>query len=163
MKHSVKLAGLLLFFLVFFSKLHAQQKHFIYIQSDDKQPFAVVLQGRVYSSSDEGYVIVPKLTDGTYDLTVSFPMNKFPEQSFECIISKKDLGYKLQNLADKGWALQNVQTQKILENNNNDVSANKAFSDMLSEVVSDSNLTKKDIVSVPQPAENSNAWQRHRL
>ncbi|HYK45113.1 MAG TPA: DUF4476 domain-containing protein [Parafilimonas sp.] len=155
MKHSMKLISVLFFSLLVCSTLHAQQKHFIYIESAAKEPFAVVLNGKVYSSSDDGYVIVPKLTDGSYDLTVSFPMNKYPEQSFKCVISKKDLGFKLQNTADNGWALQNMQTQKVVANNNNEVAANSGFSSMLSEVVNDSNLTKKDLVAVPAPTSNS--------
>lgn len=143
MKHFVSVF-FLFFFSMFFLKLQAQQKHFIYIQSEDKQPFAVVLDGKVYSSSDYGYVIVPRLTDGDYSFTVSFPMNKYPDQSFKCVINKKDLGYKLENTADKGWALQNMQTQKVLTGSNT-TAANNAFGDMLSDVVSDSNLTNKNL------------------
>lgn len=135
--------------LLFFSgmmcgNLQAQQKHFIYIESEDRQPFAVVLNGKVYSSSDYGYVIVPKLTDGTYSFTVSFPLNKFPDQNFKCIINKKDAGYKLENNAGKGWSLQNMQTQKIVAGNSGATEDN-AFTNMLSDVVGDSNLTKKNI------------------
>jgi hypothetical protein len=126
--------------------LHAQQKHFIYVQSEDKQPFAVVLGGKVYSSSDYGYVIIPKLSDSTYNFTVSFPMNKFPDQAFTCSINKKDAGYLLKN-GDAGWALQNMQTQKIISNNTNATAQKNSFGDMLSDVVSDSDLVKKNTVS----------------
>ena len=127
---------------------HAQQKHFIYIQSADKQPFAVVINNKVYSASDYGYVIVPKLTDGNYDLTISFPLNKFPDQHFKCVIDKKDEGYSLQN-ANNAWALQNLQTQTTLASNapaaNNTAATNNAFGDMLSQVVQDSGLAKKNV------------------
>ena len=143
MKHFASVL-LLVFFSSIFFKAQAQQQHFIYIQSEDRQPFAVVLNGKVYSSSDYGYVIVPKLTDGDYTFTVSFPMNKYPDQNFKCVIDKKDLGFKLENTTDKGWALENMQTQKVLANNST-ASANNAFSNMLSDVVSDSNLAKKNL------------------
>ncbi len=125
-------------------KSHAQQKHFIYVESEDRQAFAVVLNGKVFSSSDYGYVILPKLTDGTYNFTVSFPMNKFPDQKFKCVINKKDVGYKLENNAGKGWVLQNMQTQKFLDGNG-ESTADNAFSNMLSDVVNDSNLTSKNL------------------
>jgi hypothetical protein len=157
MKYPVKIITLLFFFSMALLNTKAQQKHFIYIQSEDKQPFAVVLEGKVYSSSDYGYVIVPKLTDGTYNFTVSFPMNKFPEQSFKCVINKKDAGYTLKNIEDKGWGLLNIQTQKVLMGNSNDVAASNVFSDMLSEVVRDSNLVKKDIVFANTAADSINA------
>ncbi|MEO8712715.1 MAG: hypothetical protein ABI405_11355, partial [Parafilimonas sp.] len=114
------------------------------MQSEDKQPFAVVLGGKVYSSSDYGYVIIPKLADSTYNFTVSFPMNKFPDQAFTCSINKKDAGYLLKN-GDAGWALQNMQTQKIISNNT--VAQKNTFGDMLSDVVSDSDLVKENTVS----------------
>ncbi len=154
MKHLLSI--ILLFFLssIFF-KARAQQQHFIYIQSEDKQPFAIVLDGKVYSSSDYGYVIVPKLTDGDYNFTVSFPMNKYPDQSFKCVINKKDVGYKLENTADKGWALENMQTQKVLAANN--TATDNAFTSMLSDVVSDSNLANKNLPL------NSIQLQQHQI
>ena len=152
MKHLVSVL-LIVFLSSILFKAQAQQQHFIYIQSEDKQPFAVVLNGKVYSSSDYGYVIVPKLTDGDYNFTVSFPMNKYPDQSFKCVINKKDLGYKLENTADKGWALENMQTQKVLAANST-ATANNAFTNMLSDVVSDSNLANKNL-----PVNNINQIQ----
>src|SRR6478752_10563115 len=112
MKCFLKTGSFLLFFWLVSLVSYAQQKHFIYVQSEDKQPFAIVMNGKVYSSSDYGYIIVPKLADGDYNFTVSFPMNKFPDQAFTCSINKKDVGYFLKNSND-GWALENMQTQKI--------------------------------------------------
>lgn len=143
MKRFAKLYFLLFFCIILF-KTQAQQKHFIYVESEDKQPFAVVLNGKVYSSSDYGYVIVPKLEEGNYNFTVSFPMNKYPDQKFKCVINKKDLGYKLENTADKGWALQNMQSEKIAGGNNT-AAADNSFTNMLSDVVNDSNLANKNL------------------
>lgn len=141
MKRFIKIAGFLLLFWMICFVAGAQQKHFIYVQSEDKQPFAIVLNGKVYSSSDYGYIIIPKLADGEYNFRVSFPMNKFPEQTFTCSINKKDVGYFLKNSND-GWALENMQTQKLVASGAAKAPEANAFSDMLSEVVSDSNLTK---------------------
>jgi hypothetical protein len=148
MRQSVKLFTFLIFFCMNCFGVKAQQKHFIYVQSEDKQPFAVVLGGKVYSSSDYGYVIIPKLTDSTYKFTVSFPMNKFPDQIFTCTVSKKDAGYALKNETD-GWVLQNMQTQKLLVNNTAAVAQKNAFGDMLSDVVNDSLLTKNTALQKP--------------
>jgi hypothetical protein len=153
MKQLLRIFTLLFFFSITWFNTRAQQKHFIYIESEDKQPFAVVLDGKVYSSSDYGYVIVPRLTDGDYNFTVSFPMNKYPDQSFKCVINKKDMGYTLKNIESQGWGLLNMQTQKVLMANGNDVAANNAFGDMLSEVVSDSNLTKNITVIAQTPVD----------
>ncbi len=155
MKHSVKLFALLFFFCLNCFVVKAQQKHFIYVQSEDQQPFAIVLNGKVFSSSDYGYIIIPKLADSDYNFRVSFPMNKFPDQNFTCTINKKDAGFFLKNSSD-GWALQNMQTQKMVMNNNAQVAQKNAFGDMLSEVVSDSTLNKKN-VSAEQPSNATNA------
>src|SRR5882757_3830947 len=77
--------------------LNAQQNHFIYIQADDKQPFSVSFSGKSFSSSSIGYVIIPKLADGNYQLNIIFPGNKYPDQQFACTINKTDAGYALKN------------------------------------------------------------------
>lgn len=100
-----------IFFLAFcLNHLSAQEKHFIFIQSDTKQPFYVSVNGKLFSSTASGYVIIPKLADGNYNLTVGFAQNTFPEQTFTCVIQNKDLGFDLKNLNEKGWALFNLQT-----------------------------------------------------
>lgn len=146
MKHSVKIFLLLLLLLNGFMLM--AQKHFIYVQSEDKQPFAVVLNGKVYSSSDYGYVIIPKLTDGKYDFTISFPLNKFPDQPFSCTINKKDEGFTLKN-GTNGWALENFQTQATADNTASAPVNKNAFGDMLSDVVHDSSLVQKPVASPP--------------
>src|SRR5215813_9852476 len=87
---------------IFFSLLYckqslAQLNHFLYIQADDKQQFNVSVNGKTYPSSEIGYVIIPGLIDGKYQLTIRFPESKFPEQQFYCIINKTDEGYALKN------------------------------------------------------------------
>src|SRR3954451_4448634 len=83
--------------------VHAQQKHFIYIQADNQQLFSVELNGKYYSSSSIGYIILPKLSDSTYTLKINFAKNSYPEQSFKIDVNGKDYGYALKNFGDKGW------------------------------------------------------------
>lgn len=109
MKHFLSI-----FFLSFFlNHLSAQEKHFVFIQADNKQPFYVSVNGKLYSSTASGYVIVPKLADGTYNFTVGFAQNTFPEQTFSLGIQNKDLGFDLKNFGDKGWGLFNLQTLDV--------------------------------------------------
>ena len=98
-------------FLLFIclNHLSAQEKHFIFIQSDAKQPFYVSLNGKLYSSTASGYLIIPKLSDGNYNFTVGFAQNSFPEQNFSYSIQNKDLGFELKNFNEKGWGLFNLQ------------------------------------------------------
>jgi Domain of unknown function (DUF4476) len=142
-------------------KVYGQQHHFIYIQVDEKQLFSVQVNNKTYNSSDIGYVIIPKLTDGKYQLNVSFPNNKFPDQQFSCVINKADAGYALKNYGDKGWGLFNFQSLELtMAGNNaavaeaksdtinpqadttipNDTAKANAFGEMLSQVVNDTSL-----------------------
>ncbi len=105
---------LIIFFLSFcLSRLFAQENHFVFIQADNNQPFYVSLNGKLYSSAASGYIIIPKLTDGSYNFSVGFAKNAFPEQSFQCAINNKDLGFDLKNFGEKGWGLFNLQSLAV--------------------------------------------------
>jgi len=91
----------------------AQEKHFVFIQADNKQPFYVSVEGKLYSSTATGYLIIPKLADGSYNLTIGFAQNAFPEQTFTTVVENKDLGFELKNFGDKGWGLFNLQSLNI--------------------------------------------------
>lgn len=97
-------------FSLYINVVSSQEKHFVFIQSDNHQPFYVTLKGKNYSSSSSGYVIIPKLNDGDYNLSIGFAKNAYPEQNFTVSINNKDLGYNLKNFEEKGWGLFNLQT-----------------------------------------------------
>lgn len=105
----------LVFFVLFLGKVQAQQTHFIYIQSDNKQPFSVVVNQKEYKSSSAGYTIVPKLLMGKYSFEMKFPDNQWPNQSIELSVSG-DAGYVLKNFGEKGWGLFNLQTMAVTMN-----------------------------------------------
>jgi len=102
--------GLFLICLFFSFTLKAQQSHFIYIQTDNKQPFYVKLDKTIYSSASSGYLIIPQLKTGSYSFVIGFPKNEWPEQNIRCSVENKDLGYILKNFGDKGWGLFNLQS-----------------------------------------------------
>ncbi len=143
------------------AEIFAQQIHFIYIQTDDKQPFYAIINDQTYHSSQIGYLIIPKLKDGEYHLTLGSSSNQFPEQEFVCVVNKKNAGYALKSLGANGWGLYNLQTSEIITAGEKstsvkpeDIVAKKdtiksnPFGDMLSQVVDDPDLTK---AAVPEP------------
>ena len=103
------------FFLLSSVLVSAQEKHFIFIQTDNNQAFYVQLNGKLFSSSASGYMIIPKLVQGKYNIVVGFPLNIYPEQSFECLVESKDMGFSLKNFGDKGWGLFNLQTYEVVK------------------------------------------------
>ena len=150
---------LLLFLCVFFSiGLKAQQDHFVYIQTENRQAFYVRIDKTLYSSTASGYVIVPKLADGTHSATFGFPNQQAPEQKFTFVISNKDLGYLLKDFGDKGWGLFNLQTLSVAmaDNNDNTDVANTttrktdtktdAFSSMLAAAVNDPSIKHTETI-----------------
>jgi len=153
MKH-LHFAVFTIFLLLFsFHGAIAQQNHFIYIQTENKQPFYVKLDKKVYSSSASGYLLIPKLKDGTYNIAIGFPKSEWAEQNMICTIDKNDIGYLLKNFGTKGWGLFNFQTLAVLMPLDKEkvdtvevVNQTDAFSNMLSNVVNDSTIRQTETV-----------------
>ncbi|HSC39652.1 MAG TPA: DUF4476 domain-containing protein [Chitinophagaceae bacterium] len=127
-----------------------QQEYFIYLQTDNHQPFYVRLNIKVYSSTESGYLIIPRLSDSTYQLVVGFPRNLFPEQTFSTPVNHKDAGYLVKDFGDKGWGLFNLLTMAVIpasnapvEKKSPDVNVTKktdAFSTLLANAVNDTSI-----------------------
>lgn len=94
--------------------LKSQQTHFIYIQSEDKQPFYIRFKEKIISSSESGYLIAPKLEQGQLSFTLGFPKNAWPSSSYSLEIESKDLGFQLKKVDELTWALYNIQTSDLL-------------------------------------------------
>ncbi len=122
------------------------QNHFVYLQTENKQPFYVKVNSEILSSTSSGYLIVPKLVDSNYQFLIGFPANEWPEQSITLSV-KKDVGFLLKNFEEKGWGLFDLKTFSIVINGNKlktnlatTTKSNDRFSTLLSEVVNDSSI-----------------------
>jgi Domain of unknown function (DUF4476) len=141
-------------FLFLLPGLKAQQNHFIYIQTENHQTFYVKLEKKIFTSSASGYLILPKLKAGEYQLSIGFQKNGVVEQNMICTIDKTDIGFILKNFGAKGWGLFNLQTLDVIMNNTagnsstvSVVSKTDAFSNMLSEIVNDSSIRQIETYS----------------
>ncbi len=154
MKQYVFLFFIFLFFFSTFTS--AQQNHFLYIQAENSQPFYAKLDKKTMSSSASGYLIIPRLTEGTYDLVIGFPKNSQPEQQYKCTIGKKDEGCLLKDFGEKGWGIFNLQSLNVIlaaSGKKPDKIAPSEpkqddFSTMLSTVVDDPEIKKSQPVKV---------------
>ncbi len=135
----------------------AQQNHFIYIQSDSKTSFTVNVNDHAYKSSDIGYVIIPKLTNNTYNLSITVADASVAPLTFQCKVNNNDQGFLLKNFSEKGWTLMNLQTMDLITAANAPAIDNKnnAFSDMLSDVVDDSTLNNPVVAIIPETKKDS--------
>lgn len=140
----------------------AQLNHFIYLQTDNQQPFYIKYNNRIISSSASGYLILPKLKDGVVEFALGFPKTNTEEQQFQCVIDKADKGFLVKNFNEKGWGLYDLQSSSVVyaqvktaaETNTQTATAppaNDPFSNMLSKVTQDS--TVKTVTVVKEPVE----------
>lgn len=137
--------------------IQAQDKRFIYIQTENNQPFYVRINGKLYSSTASGYVILPKLDATDYQLNIGFPKNEFPEEAYQISVANHNEGFLLKNLGNK-WSLFNIETMALVDgvSTQPDVEVKiqtDPFSSMLADVVKDSSLVKERVVVEPKKAE----------
>jgi hypothetical protein len=152
--------------IVFTLSVKAQQPHFIYLQTDNGQPFYTKFNGKLISSSSEGYVVLSGVTDGDYQLIVGFPKNQHPEEIFRISVNKNNEGFLIKNFDEKGLQLFNLQTLALIEGTGNNTIAssvkkdNDPFSVALAGAVKDSSILQNhdNIVATPvKKADEPNA------
>ncbi|HEV8079529.1 MAG TPA: DUF4476 domain-containing protein [Chitinophagaceae bacterium] len=141
--------------LFFCAQGFAQQNHFVYLQSENKEPFFVKVNDKVLTSSASGYLIIPRLEDGSYKLLMGAAQSN-REQEFNCSISNKDLGFIIKNTGDQ-WQLMNIQTLEVITPGNviaKPVTVYEketdSFSKMLANAVQDSTILQKEVVTTDQ-------------
>lgn len=96
-----------------YAQYNVQSKYFVYLQTEPAQPFYIKINNQNISANSSGYLILPQLKDGDYKLTVGFPQNKYPEQTFDFRIDSKDKGYLIKNFGNEGWGLFDLQTMAV--------------------------------------------------
>src|SRR6476661_4481916 len=92
----------------------SQRQYYVLIESDNNQPFYVRIGDNNYSSSSIGHLIISNLIDSAYTFEIGFPKDQYPSNQFVIRIKKKDHGYQLKNLPDKGWVLYDFQTMELI-------------------------------------------------
>ena len=92
----------------------SQRQYFVFVESENRQPIFVRIGETTYNSSSIGHVIIPALADSVYTLEIGLAADQSPSNQFTIRINKKDRGYQLKNLSDKGWVLFNFQTLELV-------------------------------------------------
>lgn len=146
---------LMVFLSVTCYQLQAQDNHFMYVQTENNQPFYVRLNGKVFSSTTGGYVILPKLASGDYQLNIGFPKNEYPEEEYHISLNEHNEGFLLKKLDNK-WSLLNIESLALIEGSSAAPEMqvkiqSDPFSSMLANVVKDSSLLKENIPKVATP------------
>jgi len=144
------------FLLGFIISAFSQKVYFVYLQSEKEQPFFVKMNSKQFSSTASGYLILPNLRDSTYNLSIGFPQSKIPEQDFTLSVNKKDHGFLLKSLDEKGWGLLDLQNSSLQPSqskisNNKDLAEKQnssAFTDILSKAADDPSLKEKTVKEI---------------
>jgi len=100
-------------FLLVWGAAWGQDRHFVYLQADNEQPFYVTLGAQTRSSTASGYMILSKLRDSSIEFVVGFPMRKYPEYRFRVNRLARDRGMALKDFGSKGWGLFDFQTFEV--------------------------------------------------
>jgi hypothetical protein len=144
----------------------AQQSLYVYLQSENLQPFYVQMEDKVYSSSAIGHLVIAGLPDQTCNFEIGFPQQAAQPQRFAVPLKNKDHGFQLVK-SPKGWALLDLQTDETIrpmkEAGNSNLlygerKKDDAFATLMAAVVNDSSvlytsIVKKDVDKVPNVAE----------
>lgn len=130
----------------------SQKIYFVYLQTEQDQPFFVRMNDTLYSYAASGYIILPKLYDSTYSFSVGFPQDRWPEQRFSVKIGGRDHGYLIKNFGEKGWGLFDLQTKAVqmsaseIKNGDNTSQTNVSrFTEILAKATGDSTLKQKPV------------------
>ncbi|OQP47523.1 hypothetical protein A4H97_08535 [Niastella yeongjuensis] len=152
--------------MVYHTPALAQQSLYVYLQSENLQPFYVQMDDKVYSSSAIGHLVIAGLPDKTCNLEIGFPQRTTQPQRFAVPLKNKDHGFQLVNNS-RGWALLDLQTDETIKPLKAAGAGNllygerkkdDAFATLMAAVVNDSavlytSIVKKDEAKVPNVAD----------
>lgn len=154
-----KLLNLFVFLFFASASLKAQKVYFIYLQTDNQQPFYARMGEKVYNSTTSGYLILSNLRDSNYSLNIGIQGSQVPDQPYFLTVNKKDQGFLIKNFGDKGWGLFNLTTMATImpvPKPVNPVQAVKtekrednAFTNLLAKVADDSTIKERPVIEKP--------------
>lgn len=145
----------LLFGIALRAQNEQRQHYYVYIQSEKGQPFYVKHNGQVLSSSERGYLILPKLSNGTTPITVGFPKNEAPEQHFDLKVGAKDQGFLLKKATANAYTLYNLQTFRELKSDNLLLAAGETRQEAEQEVAEVTDTAKETLTKMQGDLESA--------
>jgi hypothetical protein len=150
-----------LFVFLFFAStsLHAQKVYFIYLQTDNQQPFYARMGEKIYNSTAAGYLILSNLHDSIYLLNIGIQGSEVADQPYSISMNKKDQGFLVKNFGDKGWGLFNLTSMATIMPQSKSVNSaqsvktekreDNAFTNLLAKAADDSTIKEKPVIEKP--------------
>jgi len=150
-----------LFVFLFFASasLRAQKVYFIYLQTDNQQPFYARMGDKIYNSTTTGYLILSNLHDSIYSLNIGIQGSEVADQPYSIPVNKKDQGFLIKNFGDKGWGLFNLTSMATIMPQSKPTNSaqtaktekreDNAFTNLLAKAADDSTIKEKPIIEKP--------------
>jgi hypothetical protein len=136
----------------------AQILHYVYLQSENKIPFIVRLEGKRYVSSAAGYLLLSRLESKLYSLELRLLPDTTAALSFAIPVDKSDVGFYIKQMESGEWALVNLLTLEVVspaqlkKNISPILKTDDAFTNILAEVVGTPSLRE---IPAPGSAETN--------
>ena len=117
---------LTLTFILFLGILTLQaQSNFLYIQTENNQPYAVELKGNNYPSNAKGYLMIPQLQNGDYSINISFGGAQESTYTYSITIVDRPKGYSLKLSQEGEWILLDMVTLETIRGISSDFTPQK--------------------------------------
>ena len=150
-----------LFAFLFFvsASLNAQKVYFIYLQTDNQQPFFARMGDKIYNSTTAGYLILSNLRDSIYSVNIGIQGSEVADQPYSISVNKKDQGFLIKNFGDKGWGLFNLTSMTTImpqsksansaQTTKTEKREDNAFTNLLAKAADDSTIKEKPVIEKP--------------
>lgn len=147
--------------------VNAQAYRFVYIQTENNQPFYAKLGKSTFNSSRSGYMIIPKLADTAYNCVIGFSNEKTVAYQFSITAGTANAGFLLKKVINNELAIYNLQSLqpvpvlriKLQVPEDTIVFIDNEFARVLASVVNDPSIAqvtvKRKMEKAATPAEDS--------
>lgn len=137
-----------------------QEQFYVFIQSQNHQPFYARTGSTTFQSSGNGYLVIPQLTTGSYEVVIGVPESKPAEWSFHFNVNKEDLGFVLLDKGKnnitlvsldkkseiRGVTVKPKEVQKEVSESVTGIVSDDPFSTMLAGAVNDPTIRQKLVI-----------------
>ncbi|HJV19199.1 MAG TPA: hypothetical protein VJ552_04910 [Sediminibacterium sp.] len=106
----------------------AQSNNFLYIQSENSQPYYLQLKGNNYSSNAKGYLLIPQMSNGDYSVVIGFAGDQYPEYTYGFTVANKPKGYSLKLTPEGEWILKDMVSMEEIRGITSEYMPNKSSS-----------------------------------
>ncbi|HET6766082.1 MAG TPA: hypothetical protein VFH08_01740, partial [Chitinophagaceae bacterium] len=134
----------------------AQKVYFVYLQTENQQPFYARMGEKIHNSTPSGYLILSNLRDSLYAVSIGIQGSPASDQSYSITINRKDQGFLIKNLGEKGLGLFNLSSMAVIMPISKPVSSvqtvkterreDNAFTNLLAKAADDSTIKEKPII-----------------